>query len=108
MNVREYFNDKAENREEDKRHLAVKVNDNVLFTEFRADGFYQRSYFDFLSRTVSMLVYSSNTDRTLTFDEMDPEVLQIHHQMLVELGGNPRPLPDAHKKPSLKPPRAGS
>lgn len=107
MNAREYFNDNAEKREEDPRHLAEKVNDNVLFTEFRHGNFYQQTYFDFLSRTVSMLVYSSNTDRTLTFDEMDSEVLQIHHQMLRELGGNPRPLPDAHAKPSFKPPRMG-
>lgn len=106
MKVKDLFNDNADRRAEDPRHFAAKVNDNVLFTEFRADGFYQRTYFDFLSRTVSMLVYSSNTDRTLTFDEMDPEVLQIHHQMLTELGGNPRPLPEAHSKPSLKPPRA--
>lgn len=107
MNVREYFNGNAEQRSEDPRHYAEKVNDNVLFTEFRREGFYQQTYFDFLSRTVSMLVYSSNTDRTMTFDEVDPEVLQIHHQMLIELGGNPRPLPEKHQKPSLKPPRIG-
>lgn len=107
MKVSELFNDNAERRTEDRRHYAAKVNDNVLKTEFRDEMFYQRCYFDFLSRTVSMLVYSSNNDRTLTFDEVDPEVLQIHRQMLIDLGGNPRPLPASHAKPSLRPPAKG-
>lgn len=106
MNVREYFNDSADGGK-DARHRAVKVNDNVLFTEFRTADFYQRAYFDFLSRTVAVLVYGSNHDRTLTFDEMDPEVLEIHHAMLKELGGRPRPLPARHEKPSFRPPLGG-
>jgi hypothetical protein len=84
-----YHKDKNENGYE-----AQKVNDNVLYTTFRHVGSRrQQAYYDFLSRTVSFLVAGSTQDRTLTFAEMDPEVLEIHREKLIALGGNPRPLP---------------
>jgi hypothetical protein len=64
----------------------------------------QKAYFDFLSETVSLLVNTSNNDRTLTFAEMDPKVLQLHRDILIELGGRPQPLSASVLKPALSVP----
>lgn len=104
MPIRDLYNANAK-AENDNRHFAEKVNDNVLFTEFRHNGnFVQKAYFDFMTETVSLLVNSSNNDRTLTFAEMDPKVLQLHRDILVELGGRPQPLSASLLKATLAAP----
>lgn len=104
MPIRDLYNANAA-AENDSLHVAEKVNDNVLFTEFSHNGkFVQKAYFDFLSETVSLLVNTSNNDRTLTFAEMDPKVLQLHRDILIELGGRPQPLSASVLKPALSVP----
>ncbi|MBL8712315.1 MAG: hypothetical protein JNM12_05400 [Alphaproteobacteria bacterium] len=104
MPIRDLYNANAKAKD-DNRHFAEKVNDNVLFTQFSHNGgFVQRAYFDFLTETVSLLVNSSNNDRTLTFAEMDPKVLQLHRDILVELGGRPQPLSASLLKATLSAP----
>lgn len=104
MPIRDLYNGNAKAKD-DNRHFAEKVNDNVLFTQFSHHGsFVQKAYFDFLTETVSLLVNSSNHDRTLTFAEMDPKVLQTHRDILVELGGRPLPLSPALQKAALTAP----
>jgi len=93
MSLRDVFN--YDEKKNPDGYRAEKVNDNVLFTSFSRSGSRQQyTYYDFLSRTVAVLVSGSNHDRTLTFDEMDREVLELHRDALIELGGNPRPLPE--------------
>jgi hypothetical protein len=104
MPIRDLYNNNAK-AENDSRHFAEKLNDNVLFTQFSHNGsFVQKAYFDFLTETVSLLVNTSNNDRTLTFAEMDPKVLQLHRDILIELGGRPQPLSASLLKPALSAP----
>jgi len=104
MPIRDLYNANAK-AENDTRHFAEKVNDNVLFTQFNHNGnFVQKAYFDFLTETVSLLVNTSNNDRTLTFAEMDLRVLQLHRDILIELGGHPQPLSASIVKPALSAP----
>ncbi len=102
MSLRGLYNDNAS--KPDARPYVEKVSDNVLFTEYSRNNTYvQRTYFDYMTRTVAILVNGSNHDRTLTFDEMDPDVLKLHRDILVELGGHPQPLPDTLGKARLSP-----
>ncbi len=104
MPIRDLYNDNAK-ANDDNRHFMEKVNDNVLFTQVSHHGSYvQKAYFDFLTETVSLLVNSSNHDRTLTFAEMDPKVLQLHRDILIDLGGNPQPLSASLLKATLTAP----
>jgi len=100
--LRGLYNDNANKR--DGRHYVEKINDNVLMTEYQYKGpMLQRVFFDYMTRTVAILVQGSNHDRTMTFDEMDPDVLKLHREILIELGGHPQPLPDTLGKARLSP-----
>lgn len=104
MSLRGLYNDNSGKR--DQRHYAEKVNDNVLYTSLtRGTSTVQYSYYDFLQRTVTFLVSGSQSDRVMTFAELDPEVLKLHRDILVELGGHPQPLPlEGPGKPRLQQP----
>ena len=103
MSVSDLFNYDA--KKTPQGHQAEMVNDNVLMTMFSHDGRYvQKTYFDFLTGTVAIYINGSNHDRTLTFAEMDPAVLRLHRDVLVELGGRPQPLPGSMDKPQLPQP----
>lgn len=101
MSLRGLYNDNAQ--KPDDRHYVEKVNDNVLFIQLkRGSASVQYAYYDFLQRTVTFLVNNSQSDRVMTFAEMDADVLKLHRDILVELGGHPQPLPnDGPSKPRL-------
>ena len=59
--------------------------------------------YDFLQRRVTTST-SGVTPEVRDFKDVDPEVLEWHHQLLISLGGKPQPLPDRDvlKKPQLQ------
>lgn len=97
--AREAFNGKLGSHS--RAHKASLVNDNFLEVRVDTPGLPTHHYhFDFLMRTVTMMVSGHNTDKIWAFHEFDREVLELNRQKLVDLGGKPRPLPDAIDKPN--------
>ena len=99
MSAKDAFNHDAHANQ--NGHRAEKVNDNVLYTTFQHNGWVrQYCYFDFLTRTLTILVQNSKQDRTLLFSECEQGMLELHRQKLIELGGDPLPLTPVLDKPS--------
>lgn len=91
------FNDNADAH--DNAHEAIMVNDNILRVHVDSNKMHTHDYyFDFMMRTVTMMVQSHNTDRIFHFSEMDREVLELNRQKLIDLGGKPLPLPNSPQK----------
>lgn len=91
------FNDNADAHP--AAHEAIMINDNILRVHVDSDQTHTHDYyFDFMMRTVAVMIQSHNTDRIMLFSEMDREVLELHRQKLIDLGGKPMPLPGSPQK----------
>lgn len=58
-------------------------------------------YYDFINRTLLVRVEQKEHINIVHFRDIEPEVLGFMHARLVELGGNPPPLPVSDAKRPL-------
>lgn len=91
------FNDSANSHAD--AHQANMVNDNILHVRMYSQQAHNHDYyFDFMMRTVVVMVQSHNSDRIILFSEMDREVLELNRKKLIDLGGKPLPLLENPRK----------
>lgn len=87
---------RAAQRCEDNGLAFEKANDACIVYKTAHDTIHTTKFYDFLARSVTTVVVvksGNDTSHAEAFSDVDGETLSYMHSKLIDLGGNPPPLP---------------